>query len=123
MSTNSNIAEISHPLVSSIDAIWQRIKQARAAYNAAPVDDAHAERAHWLIVDPAESEIRDTEATSLRDVEIKLWTALAHSTQYTQDDIDVHSENLAALIDREVSFDFAARVLIGAIRDLRKMGA
>lgn len=108
---------------STIAAAWQQIQQSREAYNAAPPDDAEAERAHWSIVDPAESEIRDAEATSLREVEIKLWTALAHSTQHTQDDIDVHSENLAGLIERETTFDFAARILIGAIRDLRKQGA
>lgn len=109
--------------VSPIVAAWDRIKSARVAYNAAPIEDDEAERFHWATIGPAESEVRTAEAKTRREVEIKLWVALAHCTDYGQDDADVHAENLATLIEREATFDFAARVMITAIRDLRNMEA
>lgn len=109
--------------LSPILAAWDRIKTARAAYNLASPDDDEAERAHWAIVDPAEDMICSAEAMTAREVEVKLWTALAHCMDHKQDDADAHDENLAALIEREATFDFAARILIGAIRDLRKLEA
>lgn len=109
--------------LSPILAAWDRIKKARAEYNRTSPDDDEAERAHWAIMDPAETLICTTEATTAREVEVKLWTALAHCTNHRQDDADAHDENLAALIEREATFDFSPRLLIGALRDLRKMGA
>jgi hypothetical protein len=102
-------------------AAWDRIKRARAIYNASSPDDEAAERAHWAIVDPAEAEISRQPATTVREAEIKLWCALAHCTNYATDDADVHGEQIEALIEREATFDFAARILIGAIRDLRNI--
>lgn len=115
------LAEHERRGMSPIVAAWDRITKARAAYNQTSPDDEAAERRHWAIVDFAEALISSATARTTREVEIKLWVALGHSCDSADDDRDVYAENLAALIEREDTFDFAPRVLIGALRDLRNM--
>ncbi|MEJ6010142.1 hypothetical protein [Novosphingobium aquae] len=84
MNTNSTNAPIAH--TTPILAAQDRIKQARVECNRTSPDDDEAERRHRAIMDPAAALICSTEATTTREVEVNLWTALAHSTDHRQDE-------------------------------------
>lgn len=107
-----------------VEQAWQRIKDARAGISAIPDDDigteTEAENNLWEVFDAAECAIRESETASRRHAEIKLWCAFLHSVNIARDESDVLAEDFDALSARDTSFDWNARLILSAIRSLRK---
>jgi len=102
----------------TVEAAWQRIKNARVVYNLADPDDDDAEELYWSVVDKAERTMQETTERTRRSAEIKLWLAFLHSSVNQPEEALVFTEDLPALLLRERDLDWLPRLLISAIRDL-----
>lgn len=104
---------------SKIIAAWERIKAARLAYNAAPMDSDEAETAFDRAMNYNEPLIANTIATTARELEIVMWLHLLHIAHTNRDEADIFAEDVDALSARRDTLDFNQELLVSAITALR----
>lgn len=116
-----------------LEAAWNRWRDARATYNAAPFandvedpaqhDAAVAEENRlWAIMDEAEETIRATPAKTPRGAQIQLWIALVGSIDTREQDEALTRGDLAAILATEDRLDWNARLIVAALHSLDNQG-
>lgn len=112
----------------AILAAWERYRVARSNYDALPFSDCPngsytpAEREQINAMDAAEKELQASVAETPQGIEPVLWLALMQMVSSRSDEGAALRTDLSYFLDNETAHDWNVRLIVAAIRSLRKMG-